>query len=54
MKDNGSMIRHKEKEFICIKMEHPILENGLMISNMVMEYKNGWMVHNMKDISIKD
>jgi hypothetical protein len=48
------MIKHKEKEFIYIKMEHLILDNGLMTSNMVMGYKNGWMEHNMKDTSMKD
>ena len=48
------MIRLKEKEFIYIKMEHHIQVNGLMISNMAMELKNGQMVHNMMDISLKD
>jgi hypothetical protein len=48
MKDNGLMIKQKEKVFTCIKMALRILENGLMINNMDMEYKGGLMGHLMK------
>lgn len=43
MKDNGLMIKLMVKEPICIKMEHLIWVDGLMINNMVMVSKNGWM-----------
>lgn len=42
------MIKQKEKEFICIKMELHILGNGSMINNMDMEYKGGSTEHLMK------
>ena len=53
MKENGLMIKLREKVFIYIKMVHHILESGLMINNMGMVSKNGLMEHNIKDIFIK-
>lgn len=49
MKEIGSMIRLKEKEFIYIQMARCTLENGLMINNTDMVNKNGSMDHNMKE-----
>ena len=37
MKGFGLMIKHMEKEFICIGTELATLENGLKISSMVTE-----------------
>ena len=54
MKGNGSMIKQKEKEFICTKMEHHIQVSGLMINNTGMELKNGQMELSMMVIFLKD
>lgn len=48
MKENGSMIKQKEKVSIFIKMALLILENGSMISSMDTAIKNGPMVQSMK------
>jgi hypothetical protein len=53
-KVNGLMTKPKEKVSISIKMVLHIPVNGSMTNNMAMEYKNGLMVPNMKDISTKD
>ena len=45
-KDSGSTIKLKVREFISIKMEHHILENGIMTNNMAMVTKNGQTVLN--------
>lgn len=53
MKENGSTIKLKEREYIFIKMELPTQANGLMINSMVMASKNGLMEHNIKAISMR-
>lgn len=54
MKGNGSMIRLRVGEFICIKMEPHIQDNGKMINSMDMESKNGQMALFMKVTLSKD
>ena len=44
IKEIGKMIKLMEKEYIDIKMGRHMLDNGLRIYNMVMEYKNKVMV----------
>jgi len=53
IKDNGLMIRQKEKVYIFIKMVLHIQDNGIMINNMVMDIKNGQMEQNIKVIIYK-
>lgn len=40
MMEIGLRIECKEKEFFLIKMEHHILDNGKIITRMVMDSKN--------------
>ncbi len=48
IKVTGRMIRHMEKEFIFIKMDQAILDNGFRMFSMVMVFKNGQMAPLMK------
>jgi len=41
MRDNGSMIKHTDMEFIYTLMEQDTKANGTMISNMVKALKRG-------------
>ena len=41
MKGSGEMINLKDKEFIRIKLEMNIRENGKMVKNKEMELKSG-------------
>lgn len=50
MKDSGKMIKQMVMDLIFIPMGQIILGNGRMINNMVMEFRNGLMEKNMKDI----
>jgi len=49
-KEIGKMIKHMEKEFIFIRMDQAILDNGLKMFSMDMEFKNGQTVHLIKEI----
>lgn len=51
MKEIGKMIKLKEREYIYIRMDPLIQENGMMINNMDMDRKNGLMEHNIKETS---
>ena len=51
MKVTGSMIKLKEKEYICIKTEPHTQGNGWMTNRMDMESRNGWMEPNTKGTS---
>jgi hypothetical protein len=48
MKVNGLVIKQMVMVNILILTELNIQENGRMINNMVMEFKNGWMVKDIK------
>lgn len=47
-KEIGKMIKHMEKEFIFIRMDQAILDNGLKMFSMDTEFKNGQTVHLIK------
>ena len=49
MRDNGSMIRHMEKERILMPTEHTIMVIGSMINNTALVWNHGLMVPNMKE-----
>lgn len=49
MKDNGTMIKQKEKENLQIVMGLHMKETGKMINKMDLENKSGLMEHIMKD-----
>jgi hypothetical protein len=49
-KDNGLMIKLKEKAYISIKMVLLILASGKTISSMDTDIKNGLMEQSMKEI----
>jgi hypothetical protein len=50
MKDSGSMIKLMDMELTSMQMEQLMLVNGLKISSMEKELKNGQMVLSMKAI----
>ena len=54
IRENGLMIKPKEKEFTSIRMVLHTLENGIMINNMAMDMKNGLMELNMKGTILKE
>lgn len=54
IKDNGLMIKQKERENMNVKMYHNMTVIGNKISNMVMAFKNGTMGVNIKDSIIKE
>jgi hypothetical protein len=49
-KDSGSMIKLMDMELTSMQMEQLMLVNGLKISSMEKELKNGQMVLSMKAI----
>ena len=48
MKENGLRIRQMDMVFTLILMEADTKDNGIKISNTVLESNNGQMVPNMK------
>ena len=48
MRENGSMIKPKEKGSISIKMARHTLGNGLMTSSTATGTKNGQMEHSTR------
>lgn len=50
MKVSGNKIKLMAKDSICMLMVQSMRVNGLMIYNMGMELKSGWITPNIKVI----